>query len=264
MFANSLWIFLSILAVPSFYLSIYVYLRRCSKKTSGSSSHPGVALIKADHNPAFLIYPIVYVICNLPLAAARFLRMVHVDISSTFMIIAGVLVSLSGFFDVLVFGITRQSIVFGSTDKVEDKDIGLSTFKFTRTPRTQFGNAVWIEGAAGQHSPEESWEGIGGWWQSFRERATMGSVSTQGVNDSQEVLRRGESNDMAIRMDIITTVQVEVNRPREHDAQSAMGAACQSKRSEDSSNPPPSLGSRWYVVCRHGNSSAGDSKQSIT
>ncbi|POS76931.1 integral membrane protein [Diaporthe helianthi] len=106
--------------------------------------------INADHHRAFLIYPVIYGLCTLPLAAGRIVAMMGVHVPLGFFCAAGALIVSNGWLDVLLWGTTRHTIVFG---RLEDADtslgLGLDTFDFMRTPPDRrFGKFVWVLGAS--------------------------------------------------------------------------------------------------------------------
>lgn len=103
--------------------------------------------INADHHPAFLVYPVIYVLCTMPLAIGRIAAMTGVHVPLEFFCAAGALIVSNGWLDVLLWGTTRHTIVFG---RLEDADaLGLDTFDFMRTPSDRrFGNFVWVQGAS--------------------------------------------------------------------------------------------------------------------
>lgn len=109
------------------------------------------ARINADHHPAFLIYPVIYVLCTMPLAIGRIAAMTGVHVPLGFFCAAGALIVSNGWLDVLLWGTTRHTIVFG---RLEDADkLGLDTFDFMRTPSDRrFGNFVWVQGASNMQS----------------------------------------------------------------------------------------------------------------
>lgn len=107
--------------------------------------------INADHHPAFLVYPLIYVLCTMPLAIGRIAAMTGVHVPLEFFCAAGALIVSNGWLDVLLWGTTRHTIVFG---RLEDADaLGLDTFDFMRTPSDRrFGNFVWVQGASDMQS----------------------------------------------------------------------------------------------------------------
>lgn len=95
-------------------------------------------------HPAFLIYPIIYVVCTLPLALGRIATMAGAEVPLSYFCASGALITSNGWLDVLLWGSTRRSIIFGD---VGEEDVGINTFTFMRTPpNRRFGNMVWVEG----------------------------------------------------------------------------------------------------------------------
>lgn len=102
------------------------------------------AMVESLRHPAFLIYPIIYVVCTLPLALGRIATMAGAEVPLSYFCAAGGLITSNGWLDVLLWGSTRRSIVFGD---VGEEDVGINTFTFMRTPpNRRFGNIVWVEG----------------------------------------------------------------------------------------------------------------------
>ena len=150
---------------------------------------------------------------------------------------AGAMVAANGFFDCIVFGSTRHSIIFGSTEQVTAKSTGLETFSFMRTPAARFGNEVWIQGGT-RISHGDPNPGVGGWWpfrgarrNAVREPAELGSRSIfsghrgqsqetlQAENQRQQQQQQQqpqppEQDDMVIHMDVVTELTVEVQDNR--------------------------------------------------
>ncbi|KAL1869333.1 hypothetical protein Daus18300_005545 [Diaporthe australafricana] len=162
-----------------------------SSSSSSSSTTPrrsfveSAPRINADHHPAFLIYPVIYVLCTMPLAIGRIAAMTGADVPLELFCAAGALIVSNGWLDVLLWGTTRHTIVFG---RLEDADaLGLDTFDFMRTPSDRrFGNFVWVQGA----SDTQTGRPDGGstrrsrpWWARVGE--TLGSGGSGVGNGSQ-------------------------------------------------------------------------------
>lgn len=124
-------------------------------RSSPADTQPTIK-INADHHPAFLIYPLIYVLCTMPLAVGRIAAMTGVHVPLEFFCAAGGLIVSNGWLDVLLWGTTRHTIVFG---RLEDAGgalgLGLDTFDFMRTPSDRrFGNFVWVQGASDSGSSQ--------------------------------------------------------------------------------------------------------------
>ncbi|KAM0564468.1 hypothetical protein ACHAPJ_000682 [Fusarium lateritium] len=207
-----LFIFISLVTTSALYIAIYISLRRQATdavRRAGSSTQ-----VKQDHHPAFLIYPLIYVMCTLPLALGRIATMAGAKVPMGYYCFAGTLIASNGSFDCLLFGITRHAIVFGSSDSVDAGDTGIETFAFMRTPAGRLGNVVWIQG--GENYVDGS-NGPGGWWRlgSRSENKAPGVLRTR--NASQESLRSAARGDLTIQMDVVTSVAVEVDANKERD-----------------------------------------------
>lgn len=191
-----LYIFLAIVSTSLLYFAIFFSLRaRLVRQKSGvipnnsqgqrpalrhkasllsvmsSSSSPrkfqadNQSRVNADHHPAFLIYPLIYVLCTMPLAIGRIAAMKGIDVPLGLFCAAGALIVSNGWLDVLLWGTTRHTIVFG---RLEDADaLGLDTFDFMRTPSDRrFGNFVWVQGASDMPTggADESTRRSRPWW----------------------------------------------------------------------------------------------------
>lgn len=189
----------------------------------------------STYNSAFLIYPLIYVVCTAPLAVGRIATMSNAQLPVTYFCAAGALISLNGFLDTVLWGLTRREIVFGDVDGSAGADgLGLESFSFMRTPHNRkFGNMIWIQGA-GRASDSKSQVdgeetngrggsrrgGAGSFWSGFlgsdgrsgRREGRSGaqrSVSQQSLRGAAG-LGRGETLG-GIQMDMVTTVIVEVD-----------------------------------------------------
>jgi hypothetical protein len=242
-----LFIFIALGTTSALYTTIFISLRRQARATTASSSSRAdstasasaahAAQLQLSHNPAFLIYPVIYVLCTLPLAVGRISSMVGADPPLGYMCFAGAIISSNGMFDCMLFGTTRNVIVFASKYDVDRSNTGLDTFNFMQTPRTRrYGNMVWVQGGDGNGAGSGSnarQEGTaadrdkttGGWWSWQRlgrgggriierpERAIRGHRRTGSRSVSQESLR----GPTTIQMDTVTTVVVERDKNLNHD-----------------------------------------------
>ncbi|KAK4187114.1 G protein-coupled glucose receptor regulating Gpa2-domain-containing protein, partial [Podospora australis] len=237
-----LWIFISLALTSILYILIFISIRK-QQPSSNNTNHFESTPFKGHHK-AFLLYPVIYVICTAPLALGRIATMAGVDVSITYFCIAGALIASNGWLDVLLWGITRHHLIFRGD--VDSEESGLNTFTFMRTPAGRtYGNMVWVEGcsAAAQqqartsgqqprdterpsfstHPPKkeakEAYDSMmmNGWgkrrtgWRPLLGRQAGGRKTT-----SQESLGRptggaGEyrHEGMGIQMDMVTTVVVE-------------------------------------------------------
>lgn len=176
-------------------------------------------------HPAFLIYPVIHVVCTAPLAFGRIATMAGAEVPLGFFCAAGALITSNGWLDVLLFGVTRRWLLFSAD--VDTEDSGIGTFNFMRTPHgRKYGNMVWVQGPGSRDgaSGDEAEDGWSlGWakeWMGWRRLGFRGGGPAGRSGDrthartdtegSQESLRGAAG----IQMDLVTTVVVEVENGR--------------------------------------------------
>ncbi|KAF9761048.1 hypothetical protein IL306_003989 [Fusarium sp. DS 682] len=210
LFTHYLYIFIGLGTTSILYLIIFFHLRRQARfESSGSPSQADTMQLQLSRNPAFLIYPVIYVMCTLPLAAGRIATMAGANVPNGYFCFAGAMIASNGSFDCLLFGTTRNTIVFASKYDVSSEDVGLGTFAFLKAPSQRFGNTISIQG--GRQNDENV---AGGWWSWPGRASGSENRSRKGMTRtiSQESLR-----GPAIQMDTVTSVVVEVDDSTERD-----------------------------------------------
>ncbi|KAK5998864.1 hypothetical protein PT974_01248 [Cladobotryum mycophilum] len=204
-----LYIFIALATTSGLYIAIWISLRKQARQRA---NHPNLAMEgHSDHNPAFLLYPIIYVMCTLPLALGRLLTMAGVDVPTGYFCFAGAMISFNGFFDCFLFGTTRHAIIFASKYNLDDEDTGVKTIAFLQTPKTRrYGNMVWIQGGK-RRKTDDGVTTTGGWWswQRLTKNCEKRKERKRPRGSSQESLR-------GIQMDMVTTVVVEMEDGKDH------------------------------------------------
>ena len=152
--------------------------------TNDQQEIPSAASISGHHN-AFLLYPVIYVVCTAPLALGRIVSMAAIPVPISYFCAAGALIASNGWLDVLLWGLTRRRLLFCADVGTEES--GLDTFAFMRTPpNRRYGNIVWVEGASasggGGARPCEA-----------NRRATEDSTSADESGGGDGWVSRGES-----------------------------------------------------------------------
>ncbi|GAW17084.1 hypothetical protein ANO14919_065340 [Xylariales sp. No.14919] len=197
-----IFIFISIFVSWVLYTAIYISLRRQYRRGDFANGKN-----RGYHHPVFLIYPVIYLICILPLAIGRVLTMARKEPSLGYFCASGALVASNGWLDVVVFTTTRRSIVFAHGEGLGREDTGVDTFTFM-TPNT-FGNTVWVRGGHGEQPRKPP---TGGWWRILGDPETQARRhSRSGKSLSQTSLTLPTERN-AIQMEVITTVVVEDDR----------------------------------------------------
>ncbi|KAF4973987.1 hypothetical protein FZEAL_9055, partial [Fusarium zealandicum] len=209
-----LFIFMALVATSTLYFIIFSSIRRQARSGSIPKYDDGDSTkLQLSRNPAFLIYPVIYVLCTSPLALGRIATMAGASVPNSYFCFAGAIIGCNGLFDCLLFGSTRNGIVFASKYDVDSDELGLGTFAFLQKRESRrFGNTISIQGGHPLQTPDITTSGK--WWMlpgqpSGPERRTR---KTMGRTVSQESLR-----GPTIQMDTITSVVVEVDETVERD-----------------------------------------------
>lgn len=184
--------------------------------------------VKAISN-LMVVYPVVYVICTLPLATARMSAMrgsAHAP-SLARLCLAGAMITSNGWLDVLLYTVTRRIMIF--SDEPPPDNNGIDTFSaFWTEPPKRFGAACTIEGASSGRNASSSGR-----------KPSNGLVTIASENDSALDLCGVGSNDIKL----VTTTHV-VSEPAQPEDYEEMAAEVRKYRprtpvgrwSEDSSN----------------------------
>jgi hypothetical protein len=150
------WIFVAMFGTITLYTVIYstLNIRMRPKSTSSisslvhPSSAPSVLLDFRTINRAaryMIIYPTIYVLCTLPLAAGRMASMTGRHIPYWYYCVAGAAITSSGWLDVLLYAFTRRALIFSDTPATID-ECGLETFGIFRTSEGLWSVRTTVEG----------------------------------------------------------------------------------------------------------------------
>lgn len=227
-----LWIFIALALTSALYLIVFLYIRKIANANPENNSlqrpphikrgFSSMAVRRRDaaldyaKKQTFLLYPIIYVCCTMPLAAGRVASMAGSNPSLGYFCFAAAMIASNGWLDVLLYATTRRSIVF--SDNPSAQDTGLETFTFMRTPNRRFGNVVFVAGGA-DATADEAMNA-----DALRGRKKIGSLGKlarlRGEAGSSEVSLRGKEHGSsdggggvlgAIQMETVTSVVVEVD-----------------------------------------------------
>ncbi|KAK7413479.1 hypothetical protein QQX98_007627 [Neonectria punicea] len=209
-----LFIFIALGVTSLLYIGIFLSIRRQTRSDCPAKPSEGedTTQLQLSHNPAFLIYPVIYVLCTLPLALGRIATMAGANVPLGYFCFAGAMIASNGSFDCLLFGTTRNVILFSSRYDVDATDLGLNTFAFMKTPTNRrYGNVISIQGGKQGSQGADS---NGGWWLWSNRGGGSDPRGRKGMTRtiSQESLR-----GPAIHMDTVTSVVVEVDDTKDRD-----------------------------------------------
>ena len=208
LFAHYLYIFICLFVVTALYILICISVLRRGRSLPREESTD--FQLQLNHSRAFLIYPLIYILCTMPLATMRAVNLADIDISMGCWDFAGGMIAMNGAFDCLLFGATRHAIVFGSKYNVADADTGINTFSFIRTPRNrEYGNIVWVQGGDGEEEEEQGDQNRGGWLAWPRRALRRGSGIVQKSSAPVHEMSSAHSHWPPILMDLETRVSVQ-------------------------------------------------------
>lgn len=152
-----MWIFIFEFGNVIIYALIYWIL--LTRIRSGYYTEAEAERVRSISN-LMVAYPIVYVICTLPLASARMAAMGGSPPSYARLCLAAAMITSNGWLDVLLYTLTRRIMVF--SDEPPPDDAGFDTFAaFWALPPSRFGGSCKIEAelpiaAPKQHRPGRS------------------------------------------------------------------------------------------------------------
>jgi hypothetical protein len=182
LWTHYVWIFIFEFGNILVYALIYAVLLhriRSSHYTAAAAKR-----VKAVSN-LMVVYPVVYVICTLPLASVRMATMRGEKPSLSRLCLAGALITSNGWLDVLLYTVTRRIMVF--SDEPPEDDNGIDTFTaFWTGPDRRFGGACTVVA-----TPTGSKRG-------------RGLVSLRSYDDMEDALCAAGSRDIKL----VTTTQV--------------------------------------------------------
>lgn len=110
------------------------------RRRSATSSTP----IPHGATPLMILYPAIYTVCTIPLAAGRIASMAGQNVSLAYFCVAGSMIACNGWLDTLLYSLTRRGIVFSET---AGDNVGIQTFwALEKAPR--LGNVTTVEAGA--------------------------------------------------------------------------------------------------------------------
>lgn len=154
----------------------------------------------SGHHPAFLLYPVVYLISSGPVTIAGMMASTGQKVGAETLLVVGAMSAVAGLLDAVLWSTT---ILFSSSRDLEEA--GLANYDFMRTPSRLYGNMVWVEGATRARGASKDIESMPDrkWWR-------LNGGDGQAPRASQEGGKAGAGEENYIQMDTITTVTVDV------------------------------------------------------
>jgi len=123
------------------YLTIYTIL--LTRIRSGYYTPEEAKRVKSISN-LMVVYPLVYVLCTIPLASARMAAMSGNPPSLKRLCLAGAMITSNGWLDVLLYTVTRRIMIFSDEPPADSNGIDTFATFWTEKPR-RFGGETTIQ-----------------------------------------------------------------------------------------------------------------------
>jgi hypothetical protein len=155
------WIFIFEFGTIIIYIAMYITLHYRIKSHYYAASprqleHAQTAL------KLMIVYPIIYVICTLPLATLRMFSMAsNRNLSFGWFCFAGAVITSNGWIDVLLYTLTRRIMLFSDDPPADLSGIETFSMPFSGPAFRRFGNQTTCEFSGGS-SPRQRpslWKG---------------------------------------------------------------------------------------------------------
>ncbi|KAK4966405.1 hypothetical protein LTR97_011240 [Elasticomyces elasticus] len=208
------WVIIAEFGTVIIYLLLVLIIRKRVKESFYTTSD---TQLRAQSAAKMIIaYPIVYVVCTLPLVTARLTSMAGGTVTFVELCVAGAMITSNGWLDVLLYTFTRRALLFGSD--VPDESTGvLETFRLR--PDQAFGVTTTIEASNMTRRPSSK----------HRRKASSGHLNGNGGPHS----RTGSTEELVGMGNIKTQTMVHtVIEPIELEPMSAKGKTSFDTRSE--------------------------------
>ncbi len=137
-----IWIFVAMFGTVVIYALIYLSIN--SRLTTSSAEIRAEIASTKRAAKWMIIYPIVYIICTLPLAGGRMATMTGIQVPYAYYCLAGAAITSCGWLDVLLYALTRRVLIF-SKEPPPKTGYGLNTFGWWHGS-TFYGTTTTVEG----------------------------------------------------------------------------------------------------------------------
>ncbi|KAJ5223869.1 hypothetical protein N7468_008411 [Penicillium chermesinum] len=122
LWGHYLWIFISEFGTVVLYAAMFFYLRRRMQQAQMLRTSQQESLRRLNRVVFYMVvYPLLYLILSLPLAAGRMSTARGDPPSKTYFGVAGCLMALSGFMDVMVYTLTRRHLIIDTEHTDSDR-----------------------------------------------------------------------------------------------------------------------------------------------
>ncbi|CAG7953712.1 unnamed protein product [Penicillium olsonii] len=142
LWGHYIWIFLSEFGTVALYAIMFFYLRQRMNQAKILRRGQQESLQRLNRVVIYMVvYPLLYLILSLPLAAGRMATARGDAPSKTYFGVAGCLMALSGFFDVMVYTLTRRHLLLDTEHSTTDHNYDNNTDSQWQTNITTEGGS---------------------------------------------------------------------------------------------------------------------------
>jgi hypothetical protein len=134
------WVIICEFGTVIVYAVIFIILQRRVRGAFYKDTETAVRARSAAK--VIVVYPIVYVVCTLPLVKARLTSMANQPVTFVELCVAGAMITSNGWLDVLLYTLTRSSSIFDAESPNEKSGV-LDTFR--HRPDQVYGTTTVIE-----------------------------------------------------------------------------------------------------------------------
>ena len=141
LWGHYIWIFLSEFGTVVLYMIMFFYLRHRMKQATMLRRGQQDSLHRLNRVVIYMvIYPFVYLVLSLPLAAGRMATARGASPSETYFGIAGCLMAFSGTMDVAVYTLTRRHLLLDTEHSTTDHSYGNTDSQWQTNITTNVGS----------------------------------------------------------------------------------------------------------------------------
>ncbi|CZT25255.1 uncharacterized protein RCC_10984 [Ramularia collo-cygni] len=109
-----IWLIFVEFSVIVLYSLMFLFLRRRAKQFHSSTDQSFLRGRAKSAARSVVAYPLIYVICTLPAVVVRLSIMAGASVGVNHLIFVGVMMASNGWLDVILYSVTRYSLIFGS------------------------------------------------------------------------------------------------------------------------------------------------------
>lgn len=153
LYLHYIWVIMAEFGTVLIYVFTFLILRRRVKEFFYATTD---AELRARSALRLIIaYPIIYVLCTLPLVIPRLTGMAGGTVTFLQLCVAAAMITSNGWLDVLLYSLTRKALVFGDEMPAENEKV-LDTFRITVRPDQEYGTTTTISAIGPQHARQSS------------------------------------------------------------------------------------------------------------